>query len=756
MNRPDGIVRGSWLRNCPERAQSRAATGLLRVVAGSAWALILTTSSALAQECPPGNPLVAPDARYVASEPDGTNFPNQWVVEDLRTGLIWKRCSEGQTGADCAGGTRSLTSWSGALGLANASNWAGFDDWRLPNIMELRTLVETGCHGPAINLSVFPATPLDNYWSSTTSNPFAALAWRLLSDLGVSNRWLKVDPTSAVRLVRGGNTFALSADLSITKTDGVATAVPGESVTYTIAVSNAGPDSIIGATVTDNFPASLSCTWTCAGAGGGTCTTGPSAGNILDSVDLPLGGSVTYTANCSVDATATGTLENTATVGSPITDPNPADNSATDTDTLTPQADLSITKTDGVTSVTAGGNTTYTITASNAGPSAAPGSTITDIFPASLTCSTSCVGAGGATCSAGPIAGNLNDLADLPVGGSVTYTAACAVDAGASGNIVNTATVAAPGGVTDPTPANNSASDTDLVATEADLAVTLTDAPDPVLPAGTLVYSAMVSNAGPSLADAVTLSLPLPANTTFESLLASTGATCSTPAVGATGTVDCTWAGGTAIADTRTLDLSVHVSASALGSLSATATAGSATTDPVLGNNSATAVTAVGIGFADLAVTLAAVPANVALGGGVTLTAEASNAGPSDAQDVQVAIVLPANLGFASVTPGAGGICTTPAVGESGTVTCTYSGATAPGVNRIVVVSASALTLGTAQITASVVGTTIDPTPENAQASATVLVVLPPSPVPSLGHGALLLLMLGFGLFGWRALRYRQ
>ena len=52
-----------------------------------------------------------------------------------------------------------------------------------------------------------------------------------------------------------------------------------------------------------------------------------------------------------------------------VTDPTPGNNSATDSDTLAAQADLSITKTDGVTTATAGGSVTYTITASNSGPS---------------------------------------------------------------------------------------------------------------------------------------------------------------------------------------------------------------------------------------------------------------------------------------------------------------------------------------------------------------------------------------------------
>jgi uncharacterized repeat protein (TIGR01451 family) len=128
----------------------------------------------------------------------------------------------------------------------------------------------------------------------------------------------------------------LSADLSITKTDGQTTDVPGTSITYTIVASNAGPSSANGATVADTVPAAITgATWTCAGAGGGTCTASGS-GNINDTVNLPVGGSVTYTLTGTVSPSATGSLSNTATVTAPsgVTDPNPANNSATDTDTL--------------------------------------------------------------------------------------------------------------------------------------------------------------------------------------------------------------------------------------------------------------------------------------------------------------------------------------------------------------------------------------------------------------------------------------
>ena len=127
------------------------------------------------------------------------------------------------------------------------------------------------------------------------------------------------------------------ADLAITKTDGVSTAAAGSKVTYTIIAVNNGPNVAVGAAVTDTFPAVVAnVAWTCTGANGGSCS--PSGtGNISQPVTLPVGGSVTFLAAATIAPTATGTITNTATVTPPAgtTDPNPANNTATDTDTLT-------------------------------------------------------------------------------------------------------------------------------------------------------------------------------------------------------------------------------------------------------------------------------------------------------------------------------------------------------------------------------------------------------------------------------------
>ena len=291
---------------------------------------------------------------------------------------------------------------------------------------------------------------------------------------------------------------AAGADLSITKTDGVSSVVAGGSVIYTITASNAGPNNAVGATVADTFPASLTATWTCVGAGGGTCTAAGS-GNINDTVNLPAGG----IGHLHGVGLALGGGDGHADEHrhrrrprrrSPI---RPPATTRRPTRTRSPGQPISRSPRPTVSArVIAGGSVTYTITASNAGPSNATGATIADTFPAPLTATWTCVGAGGGTCTASG-SGNINDSVNLPAGGSVTYTASASLSAAATGTLTNTATVSAPGGVTDPTPGNNSATDSDTIGQQADLSITKTDGVSSVVAGGLVTYTITASNAGP-------------------------------------------------------------------------------------------------------------------------------------------------------------------------------------------------------------------------------------------------------------------
>src|SRR5207249_471471 len=113
--------------------------------------------------------------------------------------------------------------------------------------------------------------------------------------------------------------------------------------------------------------------------------------------------------------TATGNLVNTATVTAPpgTTDPTPGNEGATDTDTPTPTADLQITKTDGATTYTPGGATTYTIVVTNAGPSFVTGATVADTLPAAISSDTwtatyTGTGSTGLATGSGAISTNVN------------------------------------------------------------------------------------------------------------------------------------------------------------------------------------------------------------------------------------------------------------------------------------------------------------------------------------------------------------
>jgi uncharacterized repeat protein (TIGR01451 family) len=514
-----------------------------------------------------------------------------------------------------------------------------------------------------------------------------------------------------------------SSDLSISKTDGVTTATPGGSVTYMISAFNAGPSNAPGSTVADTFPASLTCTWTCLGLGGGTCTASGS-GNINDTTNLPAGSRVTYTASCTIAAAATGSLSNTATatVQAGASDPNPGDNSATDTDTLTPQADLAITKTDGVTTATPGGSVTYTITASNAGPSDAPGATVADTFPASLTCTWTCVGASGGTCTASG-SGNINDTVNLPAGGSTTHTASCTISAAAAGTLSNTATVTATGGVTDPTPGNNSATDSDTLAPQADLAITKTDGVTTATPGGSVTYTITASNAGPSNATGATVADTFPASETcMWTCVGAGGATCT-----ASGSGNINDSANLPSGGSTTYSASCAISASAAGTLSNTASvsAPGGVVDPTPGNNSATDTDSLVV-QADIAVTTYTDHRTyVQLGDTLDYIIFVTNSsGPSNAS-VNITDALPPWLG--------GGVwncvAAPPVTCTSGTGNTLSDNVTLP-VGGFVAYVYSTTVLGSdagEQVTNSVsanLASGTDPTPANNTASDTDIVVI--------------------------------
>jgi hypothetical protein len=137
-----------------------------------------------------------PDSRYTVADISGDN-----VVTDNKTGLMWKQCSEGLTGADCGTGTLVSYTWKQALDLPITEDFAGFSDWRVPNIEELRSIAAINCFNPAINEMAFPNTPSDWFWSSSPVADFDSGAWIVVFGSGSDGNFIR-GGNFRVRLVR--------------------------------------------------------------------------------------------------------------------------------------------------------------------------------------------------------------------------------------------------------------------------------------------------------------------------------------------------------------------------------------------------------------------------------------------------------------------------------------------------------------------------------------------------------------------------
>jgi len=324
----------------------------------------------------------------------------------------------------------------------------------------------------ASHLNTIPANALN---TSVGSNPVAATAT------------LNVSP---------------AADVSVTKT-APATVVNGGGITYTIVVSNAGPQAADGTQFSDNVPAAIggvaaSCGTT---TGGAACGAVNVAGNAVTSTvtTLPTGGSVTIT--ITGVAPSSGTLTNTARAITPAgvvdpTDPGRtgAGNNSASVNTTVISPDLKVTKSHSG-NFTVGTNGVYTITVDNTlGTAPTAGTiTVTDTLPAGLTF----VSASGATwaCASAPPAVTCTSSAVIAAGGTsanpITLTVAVASTAVPS--VTNAVTVA--GGNE---PAGNSANNSAFDSTNVVAAAVNTFAPDNAqtgLP-GTTIFYAHTFNAG--------------------------------------------------------------------------------------------------------------------------------------------------------------------------------------------------------------------------------------------------------------------
>ena len=249
----------------------------------------------------------------------------------------------------------------------------------------------------------------------------------------------------------------------------------------------------------------------------------------------------------------------------------------------------------------------------------------------------------------------------------------------------------------------------------ADLGVTKAGQPETVNPGEDLTYTIQLTNSGPDSAQNATLDDNIPAGTTFVSLSAPAGWSCTTPTAGDVGAVNCSNANFAMGSATFTLVVKVDQSATPGTFITNTATASAGTPDPNDENNSATTSSVVASSGADLGVSKSAGSETVVAGRDVSYTIQVTNGGPA-AADASLIDTLPGTMTFVSLSAPADWSCTTPAVGAGGTVTCTNASFAARTVATFTLVGnvpAGTQKGTTFQNTAVVGSNTPDPNDEN-------------------------------------------
>jgi len=514
-----------------------------------------------------------------------------------------------------------------------------------------------------------------------------------------------------------------TADIGVADAGSPNPVAAGSNITYTIAVNDYGPSAADNATLVANVPGNTTFVSIAAPAGWSCVTPNAgAAGNVVcTNVDMPGGTAATFTMIVKVNSgTANGTvITATATVNSSVNDPNPTNNSASVSTVVGTAAGGELTVTDAASPnpVQDGGTITYTQVVANTGSSAATGATFTEITPTNTTYVS--IGApAGWTCTVFP---PQCTAATIAAGASATFTVRYKVNATVpAGTLINdTVTVNA----SNQAFGANTATATVVVAsgTQADLALSTAASPSNVLAGNNITYTQAITNNGPAAASSVSFSEATPSNTTFASVSAPPGWTCTAPAVGATGTVNCTDP-SMALGTEADIIVVVNVPATApQGTITATSSVTSSTSDPNLSNNSTTVSTALS-DECDLAVTNNGVPNPVAAGANITYTQVVSNAGPSNCGSATFTEATPASTTFVSVSASAGSGWNCP---NSAPVSCTNS-SVAPGSSATITAVyqvAAATPAGTLITdTATVATTTGDTNKNNNTATSTVSV----------------------------------
>jgi uncharacterized repeat protein (TIGR01451 family) len=456
-----------------------------------------------------------------------------------------------------------------------------------------------------------PETPLGRFAGKTGTNVNGA--WKLVVtdtarfDTGTLECWSLLITPSVCSTNGGGE--CPGSDLALGMVGQPEPAIIGSPLTYIISVTNNGPSSAKNVAVSQVLPDSVvflsaSTSQGSAAYAGGVVTASLGKMNARGVATITVVGLPTIA----------GIVSSSASVSSEQPDFDLSNNSATVLSHVNPPtADLAVGLMASPNVLSVGGTVTFSLSVTNNGPSPASGVTVTNIFPdgfvllgESLSQGTLSVYGNTVVCSFGAVA--KGDQATA----TITATAI------SSGTLIATASATA--NQIDPVAINNFVATPVTIGPAADLALTLTAIPNPVVLSSNLTFFTTVTNHGPSFATNVVVTESIPIGVNVVSTSTSQG--------------NITFNGGNLVCNLGTLPqggwatISVVVTTTKLGNLASTATASSPVADPNQANNSATVLGQVSTPFVNIVSAGAALtaesfsPPNGALDAGETVTVQ--------------------------------------------------------------------------------------------------------------------------------------
>jgi uncharacterized repeat protein (TIGR01451 family) len=535
------------------------------------------------------------------------------------------------------------------------------------------------------------------------------------------------------------------SDLSVMKI-GPSSAPANSDVSFTINVTNLGPDAAPNVTLQDVIPAGMTFVSVTETSNPQVFTCGtpvPAAWDMCTTTNFGAGASSDFTVVLHVGSADPGTtFTNIARVvvtsntppgpEDPPLDPNTENNSSAASFTIPggASADLSATKIGPATALP-NSNVQFNIVISNGGPTAAQSVSFNDPLPGGMTFVSMVQDSGPVfSCPTNPAPGSGGTvtctLATMNAGATASFTLTTHIPAG-SAEYTNLVTVTS--STPDPNTGNN-VGVAGLTASSADISATKSG-PASATAGANISWTLTLANAGPETASNATLVDQLPTGTTFVSMVQNSGpvaTVCTTPAVGQNGQVACIFNSLTSGASAQ-FTLTAAIAPSVL-TLSNTASGSSDNGDSNTANNSQTLATPINTS-ADLGVTKTESSDPVNAGSNLTYTITVNNVGPSNAASASLSDTLPAGTTFVSLSSPGGWSCTTPAVGTGGTVSCTNASlGLGNAVFTLTVAINPNLAGGTVvSNTATASSPTSDPSPGNQSATAMTTVAAPPGGV---------------------------